>query len=306
MSEVKINPTEETQAPQILDEGGQNANHQAIGIDYSLLKEENAQITDNQTFEQSEPAVDEVQGEHTQDSQTNAEFVPDNWEASSKYFQSEKDKTFEENKALKEDLNKYKALGEFVDGRPDVQEYLNGMLTGQQPDSKEQPQQGKPNISSPPEDFDPWDAYNDPQSSSYIFRQKQEQNNVSAALDTFKNELSGTWEKEKKLERFDKELGNLGLDDVQKKQFYEFANTPVAQMGTEQLVSMWRATSDSTQSSQPDSSTKDASMNAVRRTQSTPQQGTGVLQGSAPEVKKTGSDAMWEGIMNASKKNKIV
>ena len=69
---------------------------------------------------------------------------------------------------------------------------------------------------------------------------------------------------------------------------------------------MWRATSDSTQSSQPDSSTKDASMNAVRRTQSTPQQGTGVLQGSAPEVKKTGSDAMWEGIMNASKKSKIV
>jgi hypothetical protein len=117
-------------------------------------------------------------------------------------------------------------------------------------------------------------------------------------MNEFKTDLSGKWEQEKKMQRFDKELENLGLDDTQKTQFYEFANTPVAQMGTEQLVAMWKASSPSTTPTQPDS----PSMNAVRRTQNTPAQGTGVLQGEAPQQVKSDDDSMWDGIMDAAKK----
>ena len=155
-------------------------------------------------------------------------------------------------------------------------------------------------MDKPPEDFDPWDAYNEPQSKSYQFRVNQEQNNVTNALNKFRTEIVGQYEQEKKLERFDKELGNLGLDEVQKKQFYEFANTPVAQMGTEQLVAMWRSTGTTSPSTQPD-----PSINAARRTQNTPTAGTGVLQGEPPKVEKTDDDSMWDGIMKAADKNNI-
>tara|TARA_Y100000310_G_scaffold73897_2_gene70043 strand:- start:2630 stop:3526 length:897 start_codon:yes stop_codon:yes gene_type:complete len=275
----------------------ENENNQAIGIDDVFLNEnDNALINDNQTHHEGE-AGEEVQGEHIQEEQS--EVVPQDWEASAKYFQSEKDKQFEENKALKQDLERFKALGEFVDGRPDVQEYLNGVLQGQQPSvegqGSEQPSQPAVTV---PEDFDPWDAYNDPNSPSYKYRSSQEQANIGKAMNEFKTDLSGKWEQEKKMQRFDKELENLGLDDTQKNQFYEFANTPVAQMSTEQLVAMWKASSPGTTPTQPDS----PSMNAVRRTQNTPAQGTGVLQGEAPQQVKSDDDSMWDGIMDAAKK----
>jgi len=272
-----------------------NENNQAIGVDDVFLQNDNALINDNQT--QDSETGQEVQGEHTQEEKS--EVASQNWEESAKYYQSEKDKQFEENKRLTQDLERFKALGEFVDARPDVQEYLNGVLQGQTPSGEgqgsEQPSQPAVNV---PEDFDPWDAYNDSNSSSYKYRAQQEKANMTNVMNEFKNDLVGKWEKEKKLERFDKELENLGLDDVQKSQFYEFANTPVAQMGTEKLVAMWKASTPGTSPTQPDS----PSMNAVRRTQNTPTQGTGVLQGEAPQQVKSDTDSMWDNIMDAAKK----
>ncbi len=301
MEETKAPEEMVHEAPQILDEGGVNPNNQALGVDDPIIgNNDDALITDNQEFSEESQPEPQVQGEHTQENQ---DGTPTNWEASAKYFQSEKDKMFEENKKLSQDLNKYKALGEFVDGRPDVQEYLQGMLQGGQPtNNKEnvQPNEPAPKMDAPPEDFDPWDAYNEPQSISYQYRVNQEQNNVQSALKKFKTEIVGQYEQEKKLNAFDKELSNLGLDDVQKKQFYEFANTPVAQMGTEQLVQMWRATTPSSAATQPD-----PSIAATKRTQNTPQTG-GVLQGAPPQVEqKSDTDSMWDGIVSAADKNKI-
>ena len=69
-------------------------------------------------------------------------------------------------------------------------------------------------------------------------------------------------------------------------------------MGTEQLVAMWRATG-SEPSGQPD-----RSMEAVKRTQNTPQSG-GVIQGEAPKTAKTDTDTMWDNIIKASAKSKL-
>ena len=315
MSEDKTIQEQVHEAPQILEEGGINSNNQMVGMSEdpllgnTLSNENDALVNDNQTFDNpSEPVANGMQGnEQFQEGQQAEDSAPTNWEASSKYFQSEKDKSNEHNKQLNQDLKKYKALGEFVDGRPDVQEYLNGMLTdGQSTNSHAEGSQAPegevkpPSMAKPPEDFDPWDAYNEPQSSSYQFRVNQEQNNVNTALGKFKNEIVGQYEQEKRVTAFDKELGHLGLDDVQKKNFYEFANTPVAQMGTEQLVAMWRATGDTVPSTQPD-----PSIAATRRTQNSPTAGTGILQGEAPRVDKTDSDSMWDGIMTAADKNNI-
>lgn len=299
---------ERVNEPQILDNPAVNANNQGQEMSEDPILGSNnnhALINDNQEFSnESQPDVQEVQGnEQSQEGQEQS-TEPTTWEASSKYFQSEKDKAFEQNKELQANLNKYKALGEFVEGRPDVQEYLNGMLpNGQTSGEQAQPNDKvvtPPNMGTPPEDFDPWDAYNEPQSTSYQFRVNQEQNNVTTQLNKFKTEIVGQYEQEKKLTAFDKELNNLGLDAKQKENFYEFANTPVAQMGTEQLVSMWRATGQTSPSTQPD-----PSMNAARRTQSSPTAGTGILQGEAPQVQKTDSDSMWDGIEAAANKKNI-
>jgi len=275
---------------------GQNLNNQATGVsDDALLRKDEPMITDNQDATSGTPSEPQIMNQEVQGEQQSQ--GSENWEASSKYFQSEKDKVFEENKQLNQDIKKYKALGEFVDGRPDVQEYLNGQLEGGQPTADVQ----KPSMATPPEDFDPWDAYNDPTSDSFKFRSESEQNNLQTAMKTVKEELVGQYETERKLSQFDKELGGLGLNDSEKESFYQFANTPVAKMGTEQLVSMWRATGQS----QAPSQGVDPSIDATRRNQQVPS-GAGVLQGNAPQAPVVNeTDVAWDSIMNAARKSKM-
>lgn len=265
------NTTNESPEQGIVDEAV-NPNNQGYEGD-PIMKTNEELITDNQvTLESSEtPNINqEPQGEQqTQE--------PQNWEASAKYFQSEKDKLFAENQQLQQQLNQV--------GQPQPQE-----------DVKEEPK-----TLAPPEDFDPWDAYNDPNSSSFKFRTSQEQANIENAVSGVRNELVGQYKQQQQLSEFDKELGGLGLNEQDKKSFYEFANTPVAEMKTDQLVSMWRATS---QQSQPTQGV-DPSIQATQRTQSAPG-GAGILQGGTPQAPKVNeTDAAWESVMNAAKKSKM-
>ena len=265
------NTTSESPEQGMVDESSVNPNNQGYESDPIIGNNDENLISDNQetlTNSEPQPSVEESQG-----MQQNQE--PHNWEASAKYFQSEKDKLFEENRKLQEQLNQV--------GQP------------------QEPVKEKPKTLAPPEDFDPWDAYNEPSSSSYKFRVQQEQNNINNAVGQVREELVGQYKQQQQLSEFDKELGSLGLNEQDKKSFYEFANTPVAKMGTEQLVQMWRAT---TTSSQPTQGV-DPSINATQRVQSAPS-GAGILQGGTPQAPKVNeSDAAWDAVMNAAKKSKM-
>ena len=74
-----------------------------------------------------------------------------NWEESAKYFQSEKDKLSSENDKLKAQLTQ-------------AAEYISG---------QQQQVQQEQRIEITPDDFDPWEAYNNPESKSFKFRQQE-------------------------------------------------------------------------------------------------------------------------------------
>ena len=97
-----------------------------------------------------------------QDESVNTQENSGNWEDQAKYFQSEKDKLAAENSQLQ----KYAKVGHFLESRPDIAQAVAGMVQngpGGQP-------VGPQRITLEKDEFDPWEAYNDPQSKSYIFR----------------------------------------------------------------------------------------------------------------------------------------
>lgn len=268
------NTTSESPEQGMVDESSVNPNNQGYESDPIIGNDNENLVMDNQeTLSAEAPSEPQMSNQEPQGEQQTQE--PHNWEASAKYFQSEKDKLFEENRKLQEQLNQV--------GQP------------------QEPVKEEPKTLTPPEDFDPWDAYNDPNSSSFQYRTAQEQANIDNAVSGVRNELVGQYKQQQQLSEFDKELGSLGLNEQEKKSFYEFANTPVAQMKTDQLVSMWRAT---TQSSQPTQGV-DPSIQATQRTQNAPS-GAGILQGGTPQAPKVNeTDAAWDAVMNAAKKSKM-
>lgn len=247
------------------------------------------------TTEDAQPVISDNQdlamAEQPEGAEPVTEEKPDvDWEQSAKHFQSEKDKLFEENKMLKGNNERFDALGKFVESRPDVQEYLNGVIEGEQ----------QPAAPTTPDDFDPWEAYNDPESESYKYRQSMEESAINSAVTKAKGDIEGKLKQDKELQDFDNQLKQQGLDDVDRQRFYQFANTPVNEFSTDILVRMWQAADEKAQAGTEPSE----QIAQVKQTQSQPASA-GVLQGAKPE-KPSDTDAMWEGIMNAANRTKII
>ena len=252
------------------------------------MQQDSAPITDNQDFAAGQTADTSVQGVE----QESPEQVEVNWEESAKYYQSEKDKMQTENQKIKDDLEKYKALGQFVESREDVQGYIQDALAGKVEE--------KPQVQVP-EDFDPWEAYNDPNSASFQYRSEMERQNIESAVKNSNAQLSDKLESRDRAAKFDNELVREGLNETDKSKFYQFANTPINQLGTDVLVRMWRAAD---QNLNPGLNNPSPEMDVVRRNMQEPTP-TGVLQGEQPPAVNE-SDAMWDGIMKASQRTKVI
>ena len=252
------------------------------------MQQDSAPITDNQDFATEQVADTSVQGVE----QESPEQVEVNWEESAKYYQSEKDKMQTENTKIKDDLEKYKALGQFVESREDVQGYIQDALAGKVEE--------KPQVQVP-EDFDPWEAYNDPNSASFQYRSEMERNNIESAVKSSNAQISEQMESRDRAAKFDNELVKEGLNESDKSNFYQFANTPINQLGTDVLVRMWRAADNNLN---PGVNNPSPEMDVVRRNMQEPTP-TGVLQGQQPPAVNE-NDAMWDGIMKASQRTKII
>ena len=252
------------------------------------MQQDSAPITDNQDFAAESAADTSVQGVE----QESPEQVEVNWEESAKYYQSEKDKMQTENTKIKDDLEKYKALGQFVESREDVQGYIQDALAGKVEE--------KPQVQVP-EDFDPWEAYNNPNSASFQYRTEMERQNIESAVKNSTSQLSEQMESRDRAAKFDNELVKEGLNESDKSNFYQFANTPINQLGTDVLVRMWRAAD---QNLNPGLNNPSPEMDVVRRNMQEPTP-TGVLQGQQPPAVNE-NDAMWDGIMKASQRTKVL
>ena len=111
-----------------------------------------------------------------QDESVNTQENSGNWEDQAKYFQSEKDKLAAENSKLRQ----YAKVGQLLESRPDIAGQVVKMVKGE---GGGQPV-GSERVTLEKDEFDPWEAYNDPQSKSYKFRQQELQDSINGAVNS--------------------------------------------------------------------------------------------------------------------------
>ena len=200
----------------------------------------------------------------------NEESSTEDWEAQAKYHQSEKDKLYAENQQMK----------------ATVQKFLDSRET-EQPKAPEK-------IALKPDEFDPWEAYNDPSSKSYIYRMQEMQETINGAVE----QAVGGLQAQQGRTNLRADLANKGLNEQEQTSFFEFADKHPSEYGLDNVLKMWRAVSQS-----PETIT-DNPLDQIRQNQANPQSA-GVLQGQQPE-KKSETDQMWDQVMNAGKRSNVL
>jgi hypothetical protein len=210
-----------------------------------------------------------------------------NLEEQVKYFQSEKDKLANENQNLK----KYEAIGSLLQARPDIANTVAAMVQGGNNGQPVGPQR----IELEKDDFDPWEAYNDPKSKSYKFRQQELQDSIGQAVN---QRMAGVM-KNQGIQQLKGNLLQQGLTPAEVDSFMNFASKNPAEYGVEGAVKMWQAVMNEGQSTVTENP-----LDNVRQTQATPTPG-GVLQGQQPQAKSE-KDGMWDTIMSAGSRNKVL
>ena len=219
-----------------------------------------------------------------QDEQVNTQESSNNWEEQAKYFQSEKDKLAAENQKLKQ----YEEVGKFLESRPDVVQAISNQAGGQP--------QAEPQVALKPDEFDPWEAYNDPTSASYKYRMQEMQQTIDNAV----NQATDGIRQQTGRSQLQSQLAAQGMTTDEIGSFMDFADKHPSEYGLENVIKMWRAVSQA-----PAESHGENPLDKVRDVQQQPQP-TGVLQGERPKGPKSDDDAMWDGIMNAGSRKSVL
>ena len=241
------------------------------------------QNENQQEFPEGQPVDDNVGQDVGVDSTESPET---NWEESAKYFQSEKDKLSVENEQLK----KYEKVGQLLESRPDLVQNLMGQLQG-----SGQPA-GPQHIEMSQDEFDPWEAFNDPKSKSYQYREQQDNQRIDARVE----ERVGGLQKQMGQSQLQNQVVNDGLVSREElPQFMDFVNKHPAEYGLQNVVKMFRAVNadnPATQAPNP--------LDQVRQNQQAPTPA-GILAGEQP-VRTTEKDDVWNSIVNAGSRNKVL
>ena len=221
-----------------------------------------------------------------QDEATQQQESRGDWESQAKYFQSEKDKLQAENQKLKQ----YEQVGQMLESRPDIVQTISGMVQGGQPAQQEE------RVELSKDEFDPWEAYNDPSSKSYKFRQQELQETINQAVSSQVGEV----QKEVGMSKLQTELTNRGLNAEQVQSFMDFASKNPAEYGIDGAINMWQSVTQKP----TEGESKENPLDAIRQNQAVPQQA-GILNGQQP-VKKDEKDSMWDSIMKAGSRANVL
>ncbi len=241
------------------------------------------QDENRQEFPEGQPVNDnvgqDVGVEGTEDSETN-------WEESAKYFQSEKDKLSAENEQLK----KYEKVGKMLESRPDLVQNLMGQLQGTgQPTAPQRVEMSQ-------DEFDPWEAFNDPKSKSYQYKEQQDDAKIDARVEA----RLGGLQKQIGQSQLQTQVVNDGLVAREElPQFMDFVNKHPAEYGLQNVVKMFRAVNADNPASQAPNP-----LDQVRQNQQAPTPA-GILSGEQP-VRTTEKDDVWNSIVNAGSRNKVL
>ena len=234
---------------------------------------------ENNNLEEGQVNDNVGQDEATQQQESN-----NDWETQAKYFQSEKDKLHVENQKLRQ----YEQVGRMLESRPDIVQTISGMVQGGQPTNQSE------RIELSKDEFDPWEAFNDPSSMSYKYRQQLQDEEVEKRVQSQVGEVK----KEVGMTKLQAELSNRGLNQEQIKSFVEFASKNPAEYGIDGAINMWQSVT------QPKTEAKDSPLDAIRQNQSVPQQA-GILTGEQPITKKE-DEQVWDAIVKAGSRTKVL
>ena len=219
------------------------------------------------------------------ENQTQNKETSNDWESQAKYFQSEKDKLHSENLKLKE----YEQVGKLLESRPDIVNQITAMVQGGQPTPTER-------IALDKDEFDPWEAYNDPTSKSYKFRQQELQDSIDNAV---QGQIAGV-QKQVGMTQLQSELAKKGLNDNEINSFMEFASKNPAEYGIDGAINMWKAVT-----GEPgEEGNSNNPLDSIRQNQSVPQQ-SGILTGEQP-TRTDEKDDMWSNILKAGNRNNVL
>ena len=212
------------------------------------------------------------------------------WKTQAKYFQSEKDKLYSENESLK----KYEKVGKFLESRPDLVKKLTNDVQGGQPE--------QPRIVLDKDEFDPWEAYNDPSSKSYQFRQQDMTDTVNSAIETEVDKKVAGIKTQVGMNQLQQDLTAKGLNKEQIDSFVYFAKTPTAEHGLDGAIKMWQSVTGQAEAQQPVENADP--MDMIRQNSNVPAQA-GVLGGEQPE-RKDDKDTMWDAITKAGSRANVL
>ena len=205
-----------------------------------------------------------------------------NWEEQAKYFQGEKDKLSVENDRLKN----YEEIGKFLESRPDVVKVIEDKVGGQPTEA--------PIVKLSPEEFDPWEAYNDPSSKSYQFRTQEMTQAINGAVSQAVGKQSAQMNAKQGIANLTSELRNRGYNDDQIKGFINFTSRNPADYGLDTVLKMYETVNGGDTNVIPNSG-----LDNVRNIQNQPTPG-GILDGQQPKVKNQDND-MWKDVLGASR-----
>ena len=257
------------------------------------IVEEVREQADEQYVDSAEPVEQDAPVDFSApEVETESETIPENeWEIEARKFQSMYDRTQAENDKLK----RLEPLGDLLESRPDLVDVLQKNLNGQQ--QPQQPQQ-ETQQGLPAEDFNPWDAYYNPESPSFKFRMNQDvqmmNNVVSNALGEQKRQMT----EEITYNNTVNELRNTyKMSDGDINEFMGFVTQPKEHVGLSNLVKLYRDVNK--KGNAPDTA------EAVKAAQNQPRTA-GVLQGGAPSSPKSEENKMWDGIMNAGSRSSVL
>jgi len=222
------------------------------------------------TYPEVDEAIAENQGyEDIPTSEVEPQTSHIEWEDEAKKFQSMYDKSQAESQKLNSNVR-------------EVQEQMRNLQQQIEVKNTESNQ-----IPLSEEEFNPWDAYYKPDSPSYQFRAKQEQENVNRVV----QQQLGQMNEQVAMNNTVNELkGSHKLNESELNDFMQWSTNPVSELSLGTLVKVWREESGS-------SNANVNSLDAVKAAKQVPRTA-GVLQGQQP-IQKSDEDQMWDGIMTS-------
>jgi len=233
-------------------------------------------ITDTQAVESMDGVQVEGQQEGTLEGNESM-----NWEKEAKKFQSMYDRA----DADKKHLSQYKPLINLLEQRPDLVETLRDNIVGNNGGTKAAEAQQLNE-----DEFNPWEAYNKPGSSSYDYRVKQEENRINSAV---QNAMKGQEQRQFLNNTVNKLKNEFGMQENEVQEFMEFTSAPKDSVPLDNLVKLFKMNKG--EYKEPIIQKLDTSNQA--RT-------AGVLQGGAAPTKSE-QDGMWDQILNAAQTGSI-